>query len=79
MQAGHRALVRDAMRPPGGSLFLEDPTALSWSGQQAMAGLGPLGNSAAGLQGVFWHTVLSGRWSDPLQDHHTRQPVAVIG
>ena len=44
-----------------------------------MAGLGPLGNSAAGLQGFFLHTVLSVRWPDTLQDNHKRQPVKVIG
>jgi hypothetical protein len=79
MQAGPRAWVRDAMRPPGVSLLLEDTTELSWSGQQGMAGLGPMGNSAAGLQGFFLHTVLSVRWPDTPQDNHKRQPVEVIG
>jgi transposase-like protein len=79
IQAGHRALVRDAMRQPGVYLLLDDPTELSWSGKQAMAGLGPIGNSAAGLQGFFLHTVLSVRWPDTLQDNHKRQPVEVIG
>jgi len=41
-------------------LFLEDTTELSWSGKQAIAGLGPIGNSAAGLQGFFLHTGLGG-------------------
>ena len=44
-----------------------------------MAGLGPLGNSAAGLPGVFLHTVLSVRGSDTLQANHKRQPVEVLG
>ena len=79
LQAGHRALVRDAMRQPGVYLLLEDTTELSWSGKQAIAGLGPIGNSAAGLQGFFLHTVLSVRWPDTLQDHHKRQPVEVSG
>jgi hypothetical protein len=79
MQAGHRALVLEAMRQPGVSLLLEDTTALSWSGQHAMAGLGPIGNSAAGLQGFFVHTVLSVRWPDALQDNTKRWPVAVLG
>ena len=79
IQAGHRALVRDAMRQPGVYLLLEDTTELSWSGKQAIAGLGPIGNSAAGLQGFFLHTVLSVRWPDTLQDNHKRQPVEVIG
>ena len=67
IQAGHRALVREAMRQPGVYLFLEDTTELSWSGKQAIAGLGPIGNSAAGLQGFFLHTVLGVRWQDAPQ------------
>ena len=79
LQAGHRALVRKAMRQPGVYLLLEDTTELSWSGKQAIAGLGPIGNSAVGLQGFFLHTVLSVRWSDTSQDTNKRQPVEVMG
>jgi len=79
MQSGHRAVVRDAMHQPGVYVLLEDTTELSWSGKQAMAGLGPIGKSAAGLQGFFLHTVLSVRWPDTSQDHSKRQPVEVIG
>src|ERR1700757_3865456 len=77
--SGHRALVLEAMRQPGVYLLLEDTTELSWSGKHAIAGFGPIGNSAAGLQGFFLHTVLSVRWPDTPQDHHKRQPVEVIG
>ena len=49
IQAGHRVVVLQEMRQPGVYLFLEDTTELSWSGKQAIAGLGPIGNSAAGL------------------------------
>ena len=45
--------LRKAMRQPGVYLLLEDTTELSWSGKQAIAGLGPIGNSAVGLQGFF--------------------------
>ena len=79
IQSGHRALVLEAMRQPGVYLLLEDTTELSWSGKQAIAGLGPIGNSAAGLQGFFLHTVLSVRWPDTPQDNSKRQPVEVIG
>lgn len=79
IQAGHRALVREAIRQPGVYLLLEDTTELSWSGKQAIAGLGPIGNSAAGLQGFFLHTVLGVRWPDTPQDNNKRQPVEVIG
>jgi hypothetical protein len=79
MQAGHRVLVRDTIRQPGVYLLLEDTTELSWSGKQAIAGLGPIGSSAAGLQGFFLHTVLSVRWPDTPQDSNKRQPVEVLG
>jgi hypothetical protein len=79
IQAGHRALVRDAMQQPGVYLLLEDTTELSWSGKQAIAGLGPIGNSAAGLQGFFLHTVLSVRWPDAPQDKSKRRPIEVLG
>src|SRR5262245_66538952 len=79
IQAGHRALVRDAMRPPGVYLLVEDTTELSWSGKQAIAGLGPIGNSAAGLQGFFLHTVLGVRWQAAPPTNSTRRPVEVLG
>ena len=79
MQAGHRALVLDAMRQPGVSLLWEDTTELSWSGKHSMAGLGPIGTSAAGLQGFCLHTVLSVRWPDAPQDTSKRRPVEVLG
>ncbi len=79
IQAGHRAVVRQEMQRPGVYLLLEDTTELSWSGTQAIAGLGPIGNSAAGLQGFFLHTVLGVRWHDAPQTHSTRQPVEVLG
>jgi hypothetical protein len=79
LQSGHRAVVREAMRQPGVYLLLEDTTELSWSGKQPMAGLGPIGNSAAGLQGFFVHTVLRVGWLDTPQDNSQRQPVEVLG
>ena len=67
------------MRQPGVYLVLDDTTELSWSGKHAMAGLGPIGNSAAGLQGFFLHTVLSVRWPEAPQDTSKRRPVEVRG
>lgn len=52
---------------------------MSWSGKQAIAGLGPSGNSAAGLQGFFLHTVLGVRWQDAPPANSTRRPVEVLG
>jgi len=79
IQAGHRAVVLQEMRQPGVYLFLEDTTELSWSGKQAIAGLGPIGNSAAGLQGFFLHTVLGVRWHDAPPTNSTRRPIEVLG
>ena len=79
LQSGHRAVVREAMRQPGVSLLLADTTERSWSGKQPIAGLGPIGKSAAGLQGFFVHTVLSVGWPDAPQDSSKRQPGEVIG
>lgn len=80
IQAGHRAVVLQEMQRPGVYLLLEDTTEMSWSGKQAIAGLGPIGNSAAGLQGFFLHTVLGVRWPEDLpQDNSPRQPVEVLG
>jgi len=79
LQAGHRAVVLQEMRQPGVYLLLEDTTELSWSGKQAIAGFGPIGNSAAGLQGFFLHTVLGVRWQDAPPANSTRRPVEVLG
>jgi hypothetical protein len=61
IQAGHRDVVRTAIRQPGVYLLLEDTTELSWSEKQAIAGRGPIGNSAESLQGFWLHTVLGVR------------------
>ena len=66
------------MQRPGIYLCLEDTTELSWSGKQAIAGVGPIGNSAARLQGFFLHTVLGVRWQDAPQTGQ-RQPVECWG
>ena len=79
LQAGHRAVVLQEMRQPGVYLLLEDTTELSWSGKQAITGLGPIGNSAVGLQGFFLHTVLGVRWQDAPPTNSTRRPVEVLG
>jgi hypothetical protein len=44
-----------------------------------MAGLDPIGTSAAGLLGFFVHTVLSVRWPDAPQDTSKRRPGEVLG
>jgi len=49
---------------PGVSLFLEDTTAWSWSGQQPMAGRGPIGQSASRTPGLLGPYRAACGWPD---------------
>jgi hypothetical protein len=62
LQASHREEVKAEMHEPGVYLFIEDTTTLSWSGKQAIPGLGPIGRGTEGLQGFQLHSVLTVRW-----------------
>jgi hypothetical protein len=53
VQAGHRALVLDALQESGYYLLLEDTTEFDWTGRQPLPGLGPIGNSNTTTQGVL--------------------------
>lgn len=81
LQAGHRARVQAKLQAGGGPLLLvEDTTVLSWTGQRPIAGLGPIGNAATGLQGFLLHSVLALRWAgapDPRRPR--RPPVQILG
>jgi Transposase DNA-binding len=80
VQATHRHQVQQAMRAPGTVLLTEDTTDLSWSGKQAIPGLGPIGNSRKGLQGVLLHSVLACRWhGEALEAGRPRPAVEVMG
>jgi hypothetical protein len=80
LQAGHRALVIDQMRRPGLYLLIEDTTEMSWSGKKPIAGLGQIGNGAAGLQGFFLHSVLGVRWPARATSNDSKRPaVEVVG
>jgi hypothetical protein len=82
LQAGHRRLIRqEASRPGRTFLFLEDTSELSWPGNQPIAGLGPIGSGAQGLQGFLLHSVLGVRWPERAAADETgrRPPVEVLG
>jgi len=81
LQAGHRDLVIDQMHTAGLYLLIEDTTQMSWSGKQPIAGLGPIGNAADGLQGFFVHSVLGVRWpqSATINNDSQRPAVEVMG
>jgi len=81
LQAGHREKVLSAMAESGVYLLVEDTTAMSWSGNEPITGLGPIGGGKAGLQGFFLHTVLGLRWE--LESFNKpdlkRPPVTIVG
>ena len=83
LQLAHREVVLEQMQRAGEYLLLEDTSEMSWSGQQPMAGLGPIGSGAAGLQGFHLHSMLAVRWSCEVAAQTTRWPgrpsVAVLG
>jgi hypothetical protein len=81
LQAGHRDLVKEQLHEPGVYLLIEDTTEMSWSGKQAIAGLGSISNGKAGLQGFHLHSVLAVRWPKAAAAEIERQrlPVALIG
>jgi hypothetical protein len=64
LQAGHRALVQDAMHEGTAPVLLvEDTTVLSWAGSAPVPGLGPIGDSRGGLQGFHLQSVVAVRWA----------------
>jgi hypothetical protein len=90
LQAGHREVVREALRQPGTFVLLEDTSDVVLSGRAKIAGLGPIGNGSERLQGFLLHTVIAVGWRDeapvegkrpgveilgvPHQEYHVRQP-----
>lgn len=83
LQLAHREVVLEQMQQPGHYLLLEDTSEMSWSGQQPIAGLGPIGNGAAGAQGFHLHSLVAVRWRCEITAHTTRWPgrpsVEVLG
>lgn len=78
LQKRHRDLVYEELSKPGIYLLVEDSSALSWSGNATVNGLGPIGASTAGLQGFLLQSVLAVRWSQDLQDHQ-HLPLEILG
>lgn len=69
LQKGHRALVYEELNKSGVYLLVEDTSALSWSGNAPVNGLGPIGASTEGLQGFLLQSVLAIRWPKDILDH----------
>ena len=81
IQAGHRNVVQQQMEEEGTYLLLEDESELSWSGNEPIAGLGPIGSGAEGLQGFQLHSVLAVKWPEAIEqdEGEKRPPVEVLG
>lgn len=62
LQLAHREVALEQMHLPGRCLLLEDSSEMSWSGNNPIPGLGPIGPGASGLQGFHLHSVLAVRW-----------------
>ena len=62
LQQSHREVVMEQLHKLGRYLLLEDTSEMTWSGNEPVPGLGPIGNSASGLQGFHLHSVLAVRW-----------------
>lgn len=62
LQEGHQEVVQARLRQVGRYLLLEDTSEMSWAGHAPIAGLGPIGSGASGLQGFHLHTMLALRW-----------------
>lgn len=82
IQAPHRRLVAQELRTPGRFLLIEDTTFPSYSHRvEPVPGLGPIGDSAPGLQGFLLHSVLAVR--APLESAPDatgrRPPVTILG
>jgi len=78
LQEKHRQLVYQELNKAGTYLLIEDTSALSWSGNDPVKGLGPIGNSAKGLQGFFLQSIIATRWSNGATNRQT-MPIEIMG
>lgn len=80
LQKSHRREVAKALRTPGQTfLLIEDTTSMSWTGDEPIRGLGPIGSGKNGEQGFLLHSTLAVRWTSPPAGQTERPPVEVVG
>ena len=82
IQAGHRDMTRIEISKPGQTILLiEDTSEMTWSGNEPVPGLGPIGRGDKGLQGFLLHSSLAVRWPQTLSQNQSasRPPVEVLG
>lgn len=82
LQQAHREIVIEQLHKPGCYLLLEDTSEMSWSGNEPIPGLGPIGKGSAGLQGFHLHSMLAVGWQWETKEAEQwpgRQTVEVLG
>ena len=80
LQQPHRDAVARRLKTPGQTfLLIEDTSEMSWSGNQPVAGLGPIGLGGKGLQGFLLHSALAVVWPQASPGLPQRPPVEVLG
>lgn len=80
IQAGHREKVLERMKEAGNYLLIEDTSEMSWCGNKAIEGLGPIGEGRAGMQGFHLHTTLAVVWpGNKIKEGEKRPPVEILG
>ena len=80
LQQPHRQAARQRMAAAGQTfLILEDTSELSWSGNLAVDGLGPIGPGSEGLQGFLLHSGLAVCWPEAAAGQVHRPPLEVVG
>ena len=79
LQEQHRRLVKQELQHAAVTLLIEDTSEFSWTGQEAIEGLGPIAKGDKGQQGFLLHSVLALRWAESVYVEAPRPPVALIG
>lgn len=81
VQSAHRAWVMEQLERAGTYLLIEDTTELDWTDRAPIPGLGPIGNSNEGTQGVRLHSVVAARWDAEATVHKLghRPSVELLG
>ena len=79
LQAGHRERTRAEMKRTAMVVLPEDTTTFSWTGNEPIKGLGPVGKGLKGSQGFLAHTTLAVAWPASDDGEGKRPPVNCIG
>tara|TARA_Y100000588_G_C14170704_1_gene889024 strand:+ start:94 stop:1542 length:1449 start_codon:yes stop_codon:yes gene_type:complete len=80
IQQGHRGMTIKKLSSSGTYLLIEDGSDFSWSGNDPIQGLGPLGDFSEGLQGFVMHSTIAVEWQDDDKyKQSNRPPLAVLG